>query len=237
MKYNRINYVDFTNIISERIKQSDNKEITYNEILSLFPMNTKTIILHYLNKLIYKEILCKKGFNKFSLPDINVHIEPNYNTLSDISRKIYNEGLNRKYKFYISGYEPLINEFGNDHIPYPSIVVIDESVINEFCDILKNQNLVIITENDRLLIDNFQSKNNIDAFILKGRDFSLSKNCIAIKEKAYIDLYFAKRYLKYSLTPRSLNLIYNKLIANKSITNNNMILSSKDRQDCYRNRI
>jgi hypothetical protein len=117
------------------------------------------------------------------------------------------------------------------HVPenYPTILVVEESSMNQYLEILSEKNYLAVSEKDKETLKNPNIMKKVDVLILKGKDFSFSKNNIAIKEKGFIDLYYAITRMYYQVSIQELLRIYDNLKRNKTIATYMMKKASSDR--------
>lgn len=117
------------------------------------------------------------------------------------------------------------------HIPerFTVLVVIENEGINELGEVLRDKGYFVVQESKKkLILDNTFIK-NIDIIILKGKNFLLSSNNIANKEKGFVDLYYAVTRLDYNISIPELSRIHESMHSNNMITKYRMKQSSKDR--------
>ena len=131
---------------------------------------------------------------------IGDHNAAGYEYLQKNSQIVYDTLIEYGYNFYISGLDALVGELLHIQERYPSILVIEVSGISEMQEVLSEKDLIVLTEKDRNVIDNISLKSKIDIIILKGKDFSLSVDHIAQKEKGFIDLYYAVTRMDYGIS-------------------------------------
>jgi hypothetical protein len=218
---------EFINILSTKL--GNNKEISLKKIYALFPdVNRKTISWR-LHRLVQEGKLARTGHGYYSMQVREKNKAAGYDYMQKKSRMIYDNLNDYGYNFYISGMDSLVGEIL--HIPesYPTIVVLEEAGIKEIQELLNQRNLIIATEEDISLIEELNLRNRLDVVLLKGKDFSLSSDHIAYKEKGFIDLYFAVTRMGYSIPVSEISRIYQSLVRNKSIAKGRMLNAAKDR--------
>ncbi|MDF2700616.1 MAG: hypothetical protein K0Q49_2175 [Haloplasmataceae bacterium] len=223
---NETSIEEFLNIIISNMDEKNG--ITTTEIYNLFPnINNKTISWR-LYKLVQEKKLFRNGHGNYTIKAKDNNLSMGYDYMSIVSKKIYNESFNYGYNFYISGIDSLAGELL--HIPenYPVIVVVEKDDINNFAEILSDLGLFVITEKNKKLIEYSYIKKEIDVLILKGKRNDLSIDNIAIKEKAFIDLYYAVTRLNYPFSIQELKKTYENLNRNKSITKTKMKQAAQD---------
>jgi hypothetical protein len=101
--------------------------------------------------------------------------------------------------------------------------------IAEMQEILSQKDLIVVTEKDRNIIENSTIKSKIDVIILKGKDFSLSFEHIAQKEKGFVDLYYAVTRMDYGVSIPELSRIYQSLQRNNSLAMGKVKNAARDR--------
>ena len=152
-----------------------------------------------------------------------------YNYLNLKSRKIYDEALNYGYNFYISGIDGLAGELLHMPENFPTILVAESGGITQLLDVFSERGFLIVEEKNKEIIRNYYVHRNIDIILLKGKNFSLSTDNIADKEKSFVDLYYAVTRLEYPLSIQELGKIYESLKRKKQITNYRLKIAAKDR--------
>lgn len=204
-------------------------ELSVKNIYSLFPeMNVKTVSWR-LYALVQQGKLYKTGHGYYALKKVGEHNAAGYDYLQKKSQMVYDIILDYGYNFYITGLDSLIGEIL--HIPekYPVLLVVEESGIKEIQEILSEKELIVLTEKDQNIIGNAILKNKIDIIILKGRDFLLSVDHIAQKEKGFVDLYYAVTRMEYGISIPELSRIYQSMQRNNSIAMTKMKNAARDR--------
>lgn len=217
----------FYNKLKEHMK--DGEELNVREIYSLFPdINTKTISWR-LYRFTKQGKLHKTGHGYYSLARHEDHNAAGYDYLQKESQRVYDIAMEYGYDFYITGLDSLAGEML--HIPekYPVILIVEESGIKEIQDALSNNGFFVLTEKNRNIIERSNLKNKINVIILKGKDFSLSSDYIAQKEKGFIDLYYAVTRIDYMLPIAELSRIYQNMQRNRSISEENIKNAAKER--------
>lgn len=202
----------------ELAKHMENgEELSIKQIYSLFPdVNSKTISWR-LHKFVQQGKLRKIGHGQYNLYGMNEHNAAGYDYLQNKSRMVYDIIIDYGYGFYITGLDSLIGEIL--HIPeqYPVLLVVEEAGIKELQSVLNEKGLVVITQKDKGIVEKFIIQSKFDVIILKGKDFTLSAEHIAQKEKGFVDLYYAITRMEYGISIQELSRIYQSLQRNHSM--------------------
>ena len=213
--------------LSEHMGNGD--ELSVKRIYSLFPeKNTKTISWR-LYALVQQGKLYKTGHGYYALTKVGEHNAAGYDYLQKKSQVVYDIIIDYGYNFYITGLDSLIGEILHMPEKYPVLLVVEESGIKEIQEILSEKELIVLTEKDRNIIENTILKNKIDIIILKGKDFLLSADHVAQKEKGFVDLYYAVTRMEYGISIPELSRIYQSMQRNNSIAMTKMKNAARDR--------
>ena len=205
-------------------------EMNIHEIYSAFPeLNRKTISWR-LYSLVQKGKLYKTGRGFYSIhKNVENSFSAGYEYLQKKSKLIYDSLMEYGYDFYITGIDSLIGEFL--HVPetYPVLIVMEEAGIKEIQDSLSTRDLIVITEKDRIITKQTILRKKVDAYLLIGKDFSMASDSIALKEKGFVDLYYAVTRMDYSVSVPELSRIYQSLLRNQTIAMARFKAAAKDR--------
>ena len=171
----------FYNELSRHMESGN--EIDVRTIYSLYPDINKKTISWRLYELVQRGKLYKTGHGYYALTGVKEHNAMGYNYMQKQSQVIYDTLIDYGYNFYISGLDALVGEIL--HVPekYPTLIVAEESGINEIQGILKEKPLMALTEKERNIIGKTINIDQVDVVLFTGKDFSLSKEHIARKEK------------------------------------------------------
>ena len=210
-------------------KMGNGNELEVKQIYSLFPNINKKTISWRLYELVQRGKLYKTGHGYYALTGVKEHNAMGYNYMQKQSQAIYNTLIDYGYNFYISGLDALTGEMLHMPEKYPALIVAEESGINEIQGILKDKLLMALTEKERYIIGKTINNDQVDAIIFTGKDFSLSKEHIARKEKGFVDLYYAVTRMDYGISIPELSRIYQSLRRNKTVAMEKMKISAKDR--------
>ena len=211
------------------IRMETEPELNVRKIYSMFPeINPKTVLWR-LHKLVQQGKLFKAGRGYYSVKVEKEHHSAGYDYLQKKSKDVYDLVSDYGYKFYITGLDALVGEIL--HVPeqYTVLLVIEESGMEEIREILNDNGYFVIQENEKNLLHQKAFKNKIEIVILKGKNFELTYDGIAIKEKGFVDLYFAATRLDYSVSIPELARIYENMQRNDTLTAYKMQKSAKDR--------
>ena len=213
--------------LTEYMQNGD--ELSVKRIYSLFSgINPKTVSWR-LHELVQQGKLQKTGHGYYALTRIDEHNAAGYDYMQKKSQMVYDIVIDYGYNFYITGLDSLIGEIL--HIPekYPVLLTTEEVEIKEIQEILSEKELIVFTEKDRNIIEKTTIKNKIDVIILKGKDFSLSVEHIAQKEKGFVDLYYAVTRMEYGVSIPELSRIYQSLQRNNSLAMTKIKNAARDR--------
>lgn len=204
-------------------------ELNVKKIYSMFPEANPKTILWRLHKLVQQEKLFKVGRGYYSVKREKEHNAAGYEYLQKKSKNIYDIVSEYGYEFYITGLDALVGEIL--HVPeqFTVLLVIEEAGMLELREVLSEKGYFVIQENEKKLIQQNVFKSKIDIVILKGKNFELASDRIAIKEKGFVDLYFAATRLDYEISIHELSRIYGNMQRNETFTAYKMKQSAKDR--------
>jgi len=205
------------------------EELSVKRIYSLFPeINPKTVSWR-LHGLVQQGKIHRTGHGYYALTKIDENNAAGYDYLQKKSQMVYDIVIDYGYNFYITGLDSLIGEMLHMPEKYPVLLVIEEAGITEIQDILSEKELIVLTEKDRNIIEKTTIKNKIDVIILKGKDFSLSVEHVAQKEKGFVDLYYAVTRMEYGVSIPELSRIYQSLHRNNSLAITKIKNAARDR--------
>ena len=88
---------------------------------------------------------------------------------------------------------------------------------------------MLLTEKNRAALKDKIIRKKADVFMIKGKDFSLAINGMAIKEKGFVDLYYAMTRFEYIVSVPGLSRIYKSMMRNEAVTVFKMKKAAKDR--------
>jgi hypothetical protein len=205
-------------------------EMSLQQIYSVFPDTKQKTISWRLYSLVKEGKLYRSGHGYYSIIKESANKPAGYDYLQKKSKKVYDELVEFGYKFYVSGLDSLVGEVL--HIPesYPAIVVIEANGLDEARDALAEKNMIVATEKDWKQIRTTAIKDKVDVILFKGKDFELSEENIALKEKGFVDLYYAITRMDYGLSVPELSRIYNSIQRKKSATEKMLKRAAKDRR-------
>jgi len=224
---NRTNDEVFYNELVKHLEREG--EMSTRRIYSLFPGVNENTISWRLHRLVRYGKLQKAGHGQYSLFEMHENNAAGYIYLQEKSQEIYNYAIDYGYNFYLTGLDSLVGEML--HIPeqYPVLMILEKDGINEMKHILSEKDLLVLTEKDRSIISESSMRDKIDVFILKGKDFSLSTDNIAQKEKGFVDLYYAVTRMEYGISVPELYRIYQNLLRNLSLATLKVKAAARDR--------
>ena len=213
--------------LTQHIRRGE--EMSVRQIYSLFPyMHPKTVSWR-LHKYMTQGKLFKTGHGYYSLDAVADHNAAGYSYMQKKSQTVFDAAVENGYDFYITGLDSLVGELL--HVPesYPVLLVVEDAGVKELQNALSGEKLLTLTENQKNILKSPEIRNSIDVYILNGKDFSLSEEHIARKEKGFIDLYYAVTRLEYGVSVPELSRIYQNLQRNKALTMTVVKKAAKDR--------
>ena len=204
-------------------------EMSVKQIYSLFPDTNKKTISWRLYELVQQGKLHRSGHGYYSMFKLDTHNSLGYDYMQKTSQVLFDILTEYGYDFYLTGLDSLVGEVL--HIPetYTALIVIEEKGISEVQEILQEKELIAFTEKDHRTIEKSGIRYKADVIIIKGSDFSLADEHIAIKEKGFIDLYYAVTRMEYEISIPELSRIYQSLLRKQSISKMQMKNAAKDR--------
>lgn len=215
---------------NEIVKYLDaGKQLNIKEIYEKFnDVNQKTVSWR-LHTLVQQEKLFKAGYGYYSLANTKEHIALGYDYLQKTSKAIFDIAVNYGYKFYISGLDALIGEIL--HVPeqFPVLLVAEEMAFDDLIEAFSDKKYLVLTEKNRAALKDKTIRKKADVFMIKGKDFSLAINGMAIKEKGFVDLYYAMTRFEYVVSAQELSRIYKNMMRNEAATVFKMKKAAKDR--------
>lgn len=211
----------------ESMKNGD--ELSVKRIYSLFPEIKPKTVSWRLYELVQQRKLYKTGHGYYALTKVDEHYAAGYDYLQKKSQIVYDIVIDYGYNFYITGLDSLIGEILHMPEKYPVLLVIEEAGVKEIQEILSEKELIVLTEKDQDIIKKTTIKNKIDIIILKGKDFLLSVNHVAQKEKGFVDLYYAVTRMEYGVSIPELSRIYQSMRRNNTIAMTKIKNAARDR--------
>lgn len=204
-------------------------ELSVKKIYSLFPETNPKTISWRLYELVQQGSLNRTGHGYYALKKMDEHNAVGYNSMQKKSQMVYDIVADYGYNFYITGLDSLIGEILHMPEQYPVIVVIEDAGIKAIQEILSEKGLIVFTEKERTIIENTAIKSKMEVLILKGKDFSLSVDYLAQKEKGFVDLYYAVTRMGYGISIPELSRIYQSMQRNNTIAMTKMKHAARDR--------
>ena len=217
----------FYKVLTEHMQEGD--ELSVKKIYSLFPETNSKTVSWRLYALVQQGKLHKTGHGYYALTKMDEHNAAGYDYLQKKSQKIYDLLIDYGYNFYITGLDSLVGEMLHMPEKYSVLLVVEESGIKEIQEVLSEKEFFVLTEKDRNIIENRTIKNKIDVIILKGKDFSVSVDHIAQKEKGFVDLYYAVTRMEYGISIPELSRIYQSMQRNNSMAITKIKNAARDR--------
>ena len=129
------------------------------------------------------------------------------------------------YEYFISGLDVLGTYM--HHIPenYPIMLFVYKHSLNEVIDLLNTNHLNAVPADEYKKNDYI--KNTIDnegkVIIYSTSEFNYAKNGFALKEKAFVDLYFEITRNEYPLSLQELGRIYLNLVRKREVNKSQMV--------------
>lgn len=215
---------------NEIVKYLDaNRQLNIKEIYEKFnEVNQKTISWR-LHILVQQGKLFKAGYGYYSLSNPKEHTAPGYDYLQKTSKAVFDIAVNYGYKFYITGLDVLTGEML--HVPeqFPVLLVAEEIAFDDLTEAFSNKGYLVLTEKNRAALKDKTIRKKADVFMIRGKDFSLAINGMAIKEKGFVDLYYAVTRFEYIVSVPELSRIYKSMMRNEAATVFKMKKAAKDR--------
>ena len=226
-KPNTVLLQDFA-LIKKRF--ADSPEFTVADIRQLFPQTNPKTVNWKIFKLIQRDLLTRQAQGTYSLKkaDSEEVSSSEYDYLSNRARRVYGILQNFGYEYYISGLDGLSEDLLHFPENFPVIAVTEKAGLLELQEELINNQLTVMTQK------NYSSKfdrifsNNFDVILLQGKNFELAKQGIAVKEKAFIDLYYAVTRMNYAFSVQELERTFDTLIRKKAIMSFRIKEAAKD---------
>lgn len=226
-KPNTVLLQDFA-LIKKRF--ADSPEFTVADIRQLFPQTNPKTVNWKIFKLIQRDLLTRQAQGTYSLEkaDREEVSSSEYDYLSNRARKVYGILQNFGYEYYISGLDGLSEDLL--HLPenFPVIAVTEKAGLLELQEELINNQLTVMTQKDYSSKFDRIFSNNFDVILLQGKNFELAKQGIAVKEKAFIDLYYAVTRMNYAFSVQELERTFDTLIRKKAIMSFRIKEAAKD---------
>ena len=153
-----------------------------------------------------------------------------YDYLQKKSKLMYDVLIEYGYNFYISGLDSLVGEI--PHLPerFTTLIVVEKSERKDIKGIFSDNDFFIVDESERILINDENVNYRIDGILLNGKNYDLAFENIALKEKGFVDLYYAVTRLNYGLSVPELFRIYKRLQSENRISKNMLLKAAKDRK-------
>ncbi len=193
-------------------------EVDIKQIYKMFPKTNQNTISWRIYNLCKQGKLYKTGHGLYSLSKMDSHLAIGYEYMQKKAQDIYDIVMEYGYKFYISGLDALVGEVL--HVPeqFPVILEIEDDGISEISEVLNAREFLAIKVSEKELLSNLTLKSKIDVILIPSKKFTLSYENIAIKEKAFVDLYYAVTRVNYGFSIQELSRIYENLNRNKMIS-------------------
>ena len=210
-----------------KLLMSDGGTLRTDDIYKLFPDVKKNTVSWYLYKLRQdKKILrLEHGVYSFLRPADDV---VQYGDIQNFSRKLYDSMQEYSDKFYISGLDALVRQM--HHVPeqYPAIMVARREAFGDIRERFAQDAAVISSPDEARLIMRGQYPAGRVVVLVKGGDFSLACNNIAMPEKGFIDLYYAVTRMFYPLSAQEMLRIFRNLRRSKSFSRSKLLSAAND---------
>ncbi len=204
-------------------------ELSISTVYSLFPTTNPNTISWRMHYLVQQGKIYRTGHGYYALKKNNDHNAIGYDYLQKKSQMVFDIAVEYGFKYYITGLDSLVGEI--HHLPeeYPVLLVVEKDGIKELRDSIGDKGLIVLTESEKKIINRASIKEAVDVIIFKGKDFSLSVDYIAKKEKGFVDLYYAVTRMEYGISIPELSRIYSNLQRNKAIADRIIKDAAKDR--------
>lgn len=204
----------------EKINELFNQtiEVDIKQIYQMFSETNQKTISWRIYNLCKQGKLYKSGHGLYSLSKMDSHLAVGYEYMQKKAQDIYDIVMEYGYEFYVSGLDALVGEVL--HVPeqYPVILEIEYDGISEISEVLNAREYFAIKVSEKELLSNLALKSKVDVILIPCKKFTLSYENIAIKEKAFVDLYYAVTRVNYGISIQELSRIYENLKRNKMIS-------------------
>lgn len=201
-----------------RKRFANEHEIDINQIYALYPdINRKTISWRVYD-LCQQEKMYKVGHGLYSLEAMALHESAGYDYIQKKAKSVYDIMIQYGFEFYVSGIDALIGELL--HLPeqYPVLLAVEKKGIREAEEILNKNGFFAILSKDKNILNRSIIREKVDVIILVFNNRNLAKDNIALKEKAFVDLYYMVTRLNYGVSIQELYRIYENMARNKVVS-------------------
>lgn len=207
---------DFYEKLNKEFKHLN--ELNIKHIYGMFPTVNRKTISWRLYDLCRQGKLYRSGHGLYSLLSMDEHLAVGYEYMQKKAQEVYDIVVEYGYEFYISGLDALVGEVL--HVPeqYPVILEIGEDGINEISEVLNAKEFLAVRSSEKELLLSLTLKSKVDVILFQSKNFTLSNENIAIKEKAFVDLYYAVTRVNYGISVQELSRIYENLNRNKMVS-------------------
>lgn len=214
-----------------KIKQNfkDRSSFNVKEVRGLFLDVKPKTVSWFLYKMVQNKKINKVGYNEYTFLEKN-NLALGFEYISERGKKIYELLQELGYEYYISGIDALSGELLHMPETYPIIVIVEEDGINEVKEYLEDDSYTVLTEQNKEIMKEQFLKKHTGVIVLSGRNFDLSYEGVAKKEKAFVDLYYAVTRLDYTFSVQELYRVYESMTRKKNITNTEFKKASVDRK-------
>ncbi|MCQ2398723.1 MAG: hypothetical protein MJ052_05430 [Sphaerochaetaceae bacterium] len=177
----------------------EHNSLTTQEIYSLFgDMNAQTVSWH-LHKQTAKGNIVQASHGRYCLPVSSLNDRARIEKLPPLSRTAFEILSETDYDFYLSGLDSLNGDVFSVNSTYPVIICTSPQRIKDVQLELMRQSDFAITEDEVSLLSNSNLIIRIQYVLLKSSAMDLSKDCFALPEKAFVDLYYCVTRLDYPI--------------------------------------
>lgn len=203
----------FIDVLDTYLKQKDT--FTTQEIYALFSdMNRQTVSWHLHDELekgniekVSHGVYCRAK----SLPDQ----DERFLKISELSRDCYRFIESLGYDFYLTGLDCLNGLGFTVSGIYPVIICTRKHLMKDLQLELMREFDLAITEDELSMLDMDSIRSRIQFVILSSEDFKLQKSHFAVREKAFVDLYYAVTRIDYPVPVEELPHILGIIDPNK----------------------
>ena len=212
------------------VTEMENKQkISLGDIFLMFPETNPKTLTWRLYKLVQQGKLFRAGRGNYSTKSLKEHLATGYEYLQKKSQDVYNVVSEYGYEFYITGLDSLTGELLHMPEQFTVLLAADEAGMEELREALSDKGYLVVLENEKKLIRQNVLRNKLDIVILKSSNFELASGSIAIKEKGFVDLYFAVTRLNYEISIPEWSRIFENMHRNETLTTYRMKQAAKDR--------
>ena len=177
----------------------EKKSLSTKEIYCLFnEMNTLTVSWH-LNDELKRGNIERSSHGNYVLCSSEPVADERFSNIPRLGRLAYDKLKSLNYDFYLSGLDCMNGLAFKVDGSYPVIICTKRYLLKSAQLELMREFGLAIMEGEPDILDMGNLKSKIQFVVLSSENFSLQKQGFAVKEKAFVDLYYAVTRLEYPL--------------------------------------